>query len=88
MAFPLRAVALSVTSALSELDRPADLLRSVNHSNRLLEAVKVTAVREMRASGESWAAVGDALGLTRQAAQQRYGAPAAALDLPPALPGL
>lgn len=72
----------------------AFLLRSVNSSIRFLEAVKVTAVREMRASGESWAAIGDALGLTRQAAQQRYGVVAVPPEvslpphMPPALPGL
>lgn len=29
-------------------------------------------VRDMRADGASWSEIGDALGVTRQAAQQRY----------------
>jgi hypothetical protein len=38
-----------------------------------LETVIATAVHQQRAWGRSWAYIGNALGLTRQAAQQRYG---------------
>lgn len=31
------------------------------------------AVREQRTAGTSWAAIADALGITKQGAQQRYG---------------
>lgn len=37
-----------------------------------LEAVIATAVDGQRAVGRSWAYIGDALGISRQAAQQRY----------------
>lgn len=37
------------------------------------EALEAELVREARESGESWASIGDALGITKQAAQQRYG---------------
>ncbi|MFN8036115.1 MAG: hypothetical protein U0V73_09295 [Acidimicrobiia bacterium] len=35
-----------------------------------------TAVRWAREAGASWGTIGDALGVSRQAAQQKYGAPA------------
>jgi hypothetical protein len=38
-----------------------------------LEAVEREAVEEMRKTGASWAQVGQALGTTRQNAQQLYG---------------
>lgn len=38
-----------------------------------LEAAQTQTVLTARACGISWAAIGDALGITRQAAQQRYG---------------
>ena len=38
-----------------------------------LDSVIDTAVASWRARGESWATVGAALGVTKQAAQQRYG---------------
>jgi hypothetical protein len=39
----------------------------------LAEQAIVQVVEDMRAAGDSWARVGDALGVSRQAAQQRYG---------------
>lgn len=38
-----------------------------------LDAAIATAVAGQRAMGRSWQYVGDALGITRQAAQQRFG---------------
>lgn len=38
-----------------------------------LEAVIASAVEGWRADGRSWAVIGDALGISRQAAQQSYG---------------
>lgn len=37
-----------------------------------VERAKTVAVRGLRARGMSWQYIGDALGITRQAAQQRY----------------
>lgn len=57
-------------------DRPADHLAIVH---RAAEAHGVTrdllqrSVTAARGSGHSWAAIGEVLGLTRQAAQQRFG---------------
>lgn len=38
-----------------------------------LDAAMATAVRGMRERGVSWAYIGSGLGITRQAAQQRFG---------------
>lgn len=35
--------------------------------------VEASAVREARAAGASWVEIGDALGVTKQAAQMRFG---------------
>lgn len=43
-----------------------------------LEAAITRAVEGQRSIGRSWAYIGDALGITRQAAQQRYGERASA----------
>ena len=42
------------------------------------ESLLATAVASARSAGHSWEAVGTALGITRQAAQQRFGRPAGA----------
>ncbi|MCD2190995.1 sigma-70 family RNA polymerase sigma factor [Actinomycetospora soli] len=49
----------SVTAAADALDRSRDALEA--------------AVRAARAHGRSWARIGGLLGVTRQAAQQRFG---------------
>lgn len=38
-----------------------------------LEAVIVASVAAWRAQGRSWSSIGDALGISKQGAQQRYG---------------
>ena len=38
-----------------------------------LESVTAQAVAAWRADGRSWASIGDALGISKQGAQQRYG---------------
>ena len=63
--------------------RAATYAQRDGHSSeavRILEALTKTAelalqraVAEMRADGHSWAAVAQVLGVTRQAAQQRFG---------------
>lgn len=53
----------------AELGRLIDAARAVDEADRKL----TDAARAARAAGASWAQIGDALGLTRQAAQQRWG---------------
>lgn len=60
---------------LMELEHYADLLEDV-------ERLMTAAVTNARAQGKSWAAIGNVIGVTRQAAQQRY-APAAARPAAP-----
>jgi hypothetical protein len=55
----------------AELDRLIDAARVVADADHEL----ARAARAARHAGASWAQIGDALGLTRQAAQQRWGRP-------------
>ncbi len=43
-----------------------------------IDTAIATAVAGLRAQGHSWSYIGDGLGITRQAAQQRYGERASA----------
>ena len=55
----------------AELARLIDAARAAADANhRLAEAA-----RAARHAGATWTQIGDALGLTRQAAQQRWGRP-------------
>ena len=59
-------------------DRPEDHLAIVARSaaaERVARDLLGQAVRAARAGGHSWAAIGATLGLSRQAAQQRFGRP-------------
>jgi len=49
------------------------LLSATARSREIAEALREQAVRQARRSGWSWRAIGQALGTTKQAAQQRYG---------------
>lgn len=53
---------------------PEDVLAAVRAAEGHLDDARTQAVTTMKAGGASWSEVGAALGLTRQAAQQRYGA--------------
>jgi hypothetical protein len=53
---------------LDRLDYLTDLIDSA-------EAVRAALVDQARTDGESWAKIGARLGITKQAAQQRYGRP-------------
>lgn len=53
----------------AELARLIDAAHTVAHAEREL----VVAARAARDAGASWTQIADALGLTRQAAQQRWG---------------
>lgn len=48
-------------------------LAELELARRALEAEMDAEVRAMREAGDTWARVGACLGVTRQAAQQRYG---------------
>jgi hypothetical protein len=54
-------------------DKSIVLVRSANRDLKLAEAMLRRQVDIARRSGHSWAAIGLALGVTRQAAQQRFG---------------
>lgn len=64
-------------SALHELKRAAESL----------ELAMIEEVAHLRAEGQSWAVIGDLVGVSKQAAQQRFGKHVAAyaLDLSPAV---
>lgn len=65
----------SVSSALETLDAldPAERATTALWLRECLDGTVTLAVDEMRARGDSWAAIGAALGTTRQNAYQRYG---------------
>jgi len=65
---------------------PEDLAELVEMSATLAEAIG-DAVSGLRASGFSWAQIGRALGMTRQAAQQRFGERHPGGRRPEAVPG-
>ena len=52
---------------------PLAALQAQSELQRCLTELEREAVRKARAMGASWTDVADALGLTRQAVQQRYG---------------
>lgn len=61
---------------------PEDLAELVDVARSLDEAI-TEAVAGMRANGFSWGQIAGPLGITRQAAQQRYGAAVADLGTAP-----
>lgn len=64
-------------SAILDPGQPADhleIVRRAVEANGVARDLLQQAVSAARSSGHSWAAIGDVLGLTRQAAQQRFGA--------------
>lgn len=65
------------TEPAAHLDLVALTRRAHDETNRLLHA----AVSSARAAGSSWEAVGSALGMSRQAAQQRFGRKAEASEV-------
>lgn len=63
----LRAYGLRVGAA------DMDDLRQLMTIRELLDQITAEAVEQLRSTGYSWADVGEAMGVTRQAAQQRWG---------------
>lgn len=49
-----------------------DKLTALTELNHIIEEEKRAHVRMARSLGHSWATIGDALGVTKQAAQKRY----------------
>ncbi|MGW0160064.1 DUF3887 domain-containing protein [Mycobacterium sp. NPDC003323] len=56
-------------------DDPLDLVRAADEIRDEAEALMSAAVQQARAAGRTWQEVGDVLGVSRQAAFQRYGKP-------------
>ena len=54
-------------------DTPLEIVRRAAQADRITGDLLQQAVGAARAGGHSWSAIGAALGLTRQAAQQRFG---------------
>lgn len=71
------------TTGLDQLDPAVTEARDATHVRRIIAARKALAAAEAelraavaaaRAAGDSWAVIGTALDITRQAAYQRFGA--------------
>jgi hypothetical protein len=62
---------VTVSIALKR-DDPIDRLRALKAADEEVERWLVEAVADARRAGRSWAAIGDALGVSRQAAWQLY----------------
>ncbi len=52
---------------------PLEIVRRAAEADRITTDLLIQAVGGARSGGQSWAAIGAVLGLTRQAAQQRFG---------------
>jgi hypothetical protein len=70
----LRATGAGYTSMASDPRlMPVHVLRQLVAQRALLDdRIRVT-VQELRGAGASWTVIGDVLGITRSAAQKRYG---------------
>ena len=60
---------------IADYSDPLEALRSLVELERTIQAARESAVELARFSGESWAAIGAALGMSKQAAWERYGRP-------------
>ena len=59
--------------ALLAQDRPVGVLGTLRRIERATDDVLDDAVRNARAAGKSWSEIGTAMGMSKQAAQQRFG---------------
>lgn len=66
---------LRLSPILGDPTAPARLVLGAVAIRESTERVVIAAVQQTRREGTSWQAIGDALGVTRQAAFQRYGKP-------------
>ena len=67
-------VAGMVASSLASPAYP-ELIKQAKHSRELAEQVLTLCVQQARDAGHTWQEIGDLLGVTRQAAFQRFGKP-------------
>jgi hypothetical protein len=67
-----RANALLVTAS-NELEDPLERVWAASRAAQAVHELTAEAVRIARAKGATWTEIGDTLGTTRQAAQQRFG---------------
>lgn len=67
--------ALWRAEAAAKEGRWVSCARELDTAKREADLAIVGAVHAARGNGEPWEAIGDALGVSRQAAQQRYGRP-------------
>lgn len=92
VAFPLQYIKHRADAALASMKDgdAASLLYALRLARLDLEKAEVNAVREARFGGMTWLEIGNSLGVSKQAAQQKYGSkkPAGSPDLPPVLDGL
>lgn len=77
MGAPLPEPVAALVAALADPSRPAvDRLRAADGLRAALDAWLPSLAEAARAEeGQSWATIGSALRITRQAAQQRFGSP-------------
>ncbi len=61
------------TAMFGESAPAADVLAAIVSIDTELDHARRHAVASLRASGASWTTIGNALAVSRQAAQQRYG---------------
>lgn len=61
-------------TAFADRKQPLIALHYLRAFSRVLENLEVRAVLAARSDGASWPAIGRALGISHQAARQRYGA--------------
>ena len=54
---------------------PTGVLRELAEVRRSLEALEYEAIQLVRAAGATWEAIGDELGISRQAARSRFAKP-------------
>ena len=59
--------------ALEAVPDPLRRLDSVRTARERMEALEAAAVRDARAAGATWKAIGALYGLSKQGAQQRFG---------------
>jgi hypothetical protein len=74
-----RAILAAADIDPSEPSHHLEIVRRAAEADRIAGELLQQAVATARAAGHSWAAIGGELGLTRQAAQQRFGKPEEAL---------